>query len=236
MPEESGRKYFYVLKDKVWYGLYAAFLASEESSAGADLKRWGVTRKELEHPLAIRDEDAANGGFGPASTVAERDERSKWPVTNVSLKAAYSFARWLAPEGGRLPKVEEWWAAAGYHTLHDTQPGPYKASGRGVAVHSRKEPAPVGTSADDVDNPPFGCNDLAGNGFEWTCTPQITIPGATDFEITESTRWILVGQSFDRKEPLSFGQYRAETPLGILPEPDPWTGFRVLFVVSAAER
>ena len=206
MPKSrgSGADYFYILRDKVWYALYERFVeAAEKNPDDVGLQKWRLTLADVKHPLQERDRTFA-------SKSADLNERLRWPVTNIAPNAACCFAAWLAP-GGRLPRSEEWWSAAGYQKLRDSHPGPYRGQGQKVGI-GRDFPVPVGVSDDDKDNEPFGCNDLAGNGYEWTCSADALVD---DFQglprtaplpmpIPKDQSVVYVGQNFEAKEPLKF--------------------------------
>ncbi|MCI0685196.1 MAG: bifunctional serine/threonine-protein kinase/formylglycine-generating enzyme family protein [Gemmataceae bacterium] len=92
------------------------------------------------------------------------------PVLRVEMEDAYRCAKWL---GGVLPSVEQWDHAAGKH-LKEAGPGPFREpwdpTEEGAIAVGRhdKGPLPVGQATKDKSL--MGCNDMAGNGLEWTRT------------------------------------------------------------------
>jgi formylglycine-generating enzyme required for sulfatase activity/predicted Ser/Thr protein kinase len=103
--------------------------------------------------------------FGPGSDVQGKDQH---PVTTVSWLDAYAFCRWLRELTGRrvkLPTEAAWEKAArGY----DGQIYPWgdAAPDRHCQYHA-EDTAPVGQFS-PRGNSPYGCQDMAGNVWEWT--------------------------------------------------------------------
>ncbi|HET6329015.1 MAG TPA: bifunctional serine/threonine-protein kinase/formylglycine-generating enzyme family protein [Planctomycetaceae bacterium] len=224
----SGLEHFYILRDKVWYALYERFVeAAEKKPEEVGLQKWRLTLAEIKHPLQERERTFA-------SKSPKLEERQRWPVTNISPNAAACFASWLVPPSGRLPRSEEWWSAAGYRTAKDSRPGPYHGTGQKTGV-GKDSPVPVGSSEDDTRDEPFGCNDLSGNGYEWTCSADALVD---DFQglartaplpmpIPKDQSVVYVGQNFEAKEPLKFSDAKGIPQTKS--EADYTIGFRVLF-------
>ncbi len=200
---------FYIMENKVWNGLYRAFV--ESSSGSVSGSQW------KEGP--------------PAAVGADGADREHLPAMNVSCDEAFQFAAWL---GGRLPSIAQWEKAAGRFEDQGGL-GPFQGSwnpqqpGR-IAVGRRGQgPMAVGMATADVSA--FGCRDMAGNGLEWTRTSKdaaITLPlKARD----ESVGVLLRGRSYVRSEPLYFRDL--EDPLlneaAFYYQRDPFIGFRVVF-------
>lgn len=223
----NGSEHFYILRDKVWYGLYERFVeAAEKRPEEVGLQKWHLTIGEIKHPLQERERTFATKS-------PKLEERQKWPVTNISPNAAACCASWLAP-GGRLPRSEEWWSAAGYRTGKDSRPGPYHGSGHKTGI-GKDSPVPVGSSEDDTGDEPFVCNDLSGNGYEWTCSADSLVD---DFQglsrtaplpmpIPKDQSVVYVGQNFEAKEPLKFSDAKGIPQTKS--EADYTIGFRVVF-------
>jgi hypothetical protein len=112
--------------------------------------------------------------FAPSWEEKRPNAQPLWPVTDVSHVKAREFALWLGGERGRLPTVDQWDKAAGWWDregrvgpfLEDTgQPGEIA-----VRLPGYYEAMPVGKATKDIS--PFHCNDMAGNGLEWTREPR----------------------------------------------------------------
>jgi serine/threonine protein kinase len=129
---------FYIMKNKVWVSLFNEF-------AG--------TRTDVE--LAGNKEDNPN-----------------FPA-QVGVGDACKFAEWLQgdlPTAYRLPLTSQWDKAAGRHEANHSE-GPFRGSWKAdpkprIAIGGLKKPMEVGTADDDISL--FGCQDMGGNGSEWT--------------------------------------------------------------------
>jgi tRNA A-37 threonylcarbamoyl transferase component Bud32 len=151
---------FYILRDKVSNEQFAAVLADprmEQLLQKYSARPNGWTVKRTWRQLA-----------GVAGGLA----RAKKPQVGVTPTEAHCFAETL---GGRLPRGIEWDKAGG---AFDGEKFPFKKwrewqpKDGGIAVTAPDQERladfqPVGQSANDEGI--FGCRDMAGNGFEWTC-------------------------------------------------------------------
>ena len=118
--------------------------------------------------------------------------QEKWPVVNVSVDDAKSFAAWRSKRDGvayRLPTEEEWeYAARGgdqdflYPWGNDWQ--------NDRAVVSEAFPKTVGSLPDGKNR--WGVNDLIGNVWEWTSTTIAFYPGSRGTALPPEYRtWIV---------------------------------------------
>src|SRR5262249_52741414 len=74
-------------------------------------------------------------------------------------------------------------------------------------------PMPVGTAKKDRSL--LGCNDMSGNGWEWTRAYSADSPGELSGDWThtpQAAKVILRGRDYARPEPLTF-EYIATTPI-----------------------
>ena len=93
----------------------------------------------------------------------------------VHVEEAQHFAVWL---GGNLPTVQQWNKAAGLNKddrKDDRQPdatGPYRRGRQPFAPEDlgidREQQGPLDVGRARLDESPWGCRDMAGNGREWT--------------------------------------------------------------------
>jgi serine/threonine protein kinase len=214
---------------------------SEERRAGAvDPKTFYISRDKI-----------TRGQFGIFQESKRIVPESRWkshahddvqmPVRDVTVEEAHAFAEWL---GGRLPTLVQSDKAAGrYHPSRGE--GPYKGSWKGertlrVAV-DRRQPLPVGESADDESL--YGCRDMAGNGLEWT--RNVRTPGGERLVPFPGARGplqaavYLRGKRFTQKRPLTFEDLeedlKVDPNLGAWPYdlPDPAISFRVVLEPSS---
>jgi formylglycine-generating enzyme required for sulfatase activity len=183
---------FYIMKDKVWVELFGMFAR--------------------EHPELVKD-SAWHQGSNP-----------RLPVYNVTGPQAQAFAEWLGGSGhGFLPTPEQWDQAAG-RNLVNAGVGPYEGpwnpeDPKQVAVGvNRREPMPVGHATQDRS--PYGCQDMSGNGWEWT-RPR---PGDKPDELVA-----LRAQNFKGVRPFVFDDIKNDE-IGAkgFNECDDVTGFRVV--------
>lgn len=128
------------------------------------LGRFEITRAEF-HNFVL-----ANG-----QAEKEITGREHLPINEISWTDAQEYAAWLAKQTGenyRLPTETEWEYAARAGTNRIWPWGNEwensAASCRGCAgAWDFRGPAPIGTFAAN----PWGLHDLAGNLWEWTCSP-----------------------------------------------------------------
>jgi formylglycine-generating enzyme required for sulfatase activity len=160
------------MRDKVWVRLFEAFAR--------------------ENPGKVR-ESKWNQGHDP-----------HWPVLGVTGVEAQAFAEWLGgPRQGFLPTCDQWDQAAGkYEKERGLYPfkgeyDPRDRTGTLIAVGRLKEPRQVGTARLDLS--PYGCRDMAGNGWEWTRLPDGATP-SSDVDLR--------GETYQAVEPLNFDKIR----------------------------
>ncbi len=178
---------FYILRDKVTYGLFQKFVTANPQA---------VTNQDWQRGTNLK------GTFLPPQ---END-----PVYRVTAVEATRFADWL---GGKLPTVRQWDKAAGRFEPGAEEPGrgPFRApwdpkDPEQIAV-GRDRPMPGGSATHDES--PFHCRDMAGNGLEWTrnlvlrderLPPQYVSPDTKDLNSWVSLR----GKSYRSAEPYTF--------------------------------
>ncbi|MBI3408939.1 MAG: protein kinase [Planctomycetes bacterium] len=140
------KRSFYIMVDKVWNGLFGEFA---KNNAEAVLGSSWTSGAETSEGVNLGVDDPA------------------LPVMRVTPLESHKFAEWL---GGFLPSIDQWEKAAGRFEKNRGV-GPYLAdwdkNSGGIAIGRGKlGPVPVGTSL--KDHSLLGCNDMAGNGMEWT--------------------------------------------------------------------
>jgi formylglycine-generating enzyme required for sulfatase activity len=132
------------------------------------------------------------------------------PVARVSWYDALAYCEWLSKKSGRrylLPSEAEWEKAArgieaNIYPWGDTW-DPQRCNHE-LSHHHRT--TPVGAYAPD-DASPYGCNDMAGNVWEWTRSQYVDYPydpndGREDLRASEKVLRVLRGGSFtsDRRQ------------------------------------
>ena len=105
--------------------------------------------------------------------------QEQWPVVNVSVEDAKSFAEWLSKRDGvtyRLPTEEEWEFAARNGDQGNLFPWGNEFQ-EGRAVLGEGLPRSVNSFPNGKNR--WGVVDLIGNVWEWTSTPVSLYPGNT---------------------------------------------------------
>jgi hypothetical protein len=190
---------FYIMENKVWNDLYAAFMASPEAK---QLRQnyWGRGGGDQLFKDPDYWKDGADAPGIPRLKLGVGEGRGKMPVFRVTVTEAHCFAEWL---GGRLPKRIQWLKAAGALDP-DAREGPFDGPADGIAVNLGAEgPWPVDKGTKDVSK--YGCRQMASNGKEWTRTLQD--PDSEEIPLLEiiSARLVSVcGHSYLAQKPLTY--------------------------------
>jgi serine/threonine-protein kinase len=153
-PHPKEPEPFYIMKDKVWVGLFEAFERenpgldpSPRRPAGGD-PRLPVRNVSGYTAQAFAEWLGGKGhGFLPTG-----DQWDQAAGMNLKDRRGGPFKETWEPNE---PEV-----AAEVKAFGEPLPVP------GIAVGNLKGPLPVGLAARDVS--PFGCRDMSGNGREWT--------------------------------------------------------------------
>jgi formylglycine-generating enzyme required for sulfatase activity len=127
---------------------------------------------------------------------------STLPVTGVLFSEAMNYCAWRHPDGGRLPREEEWEAAArgadGRTFAWGNSWNPNAAN----TGSKRNGPAPVGSYPEG--RTPDGVFDMIGNVWEWTASPYRpygdTAGGAVEYYVIRGGAW----NAFDRVSTATF--------------------------------
>jgi hypothetical protein len=180
---------FYMMENKVSLALFRKFAQQYPERIGKE-RKW--------------DPDL---GTGPDKKGAKKKEKAdpRLPVFDVTVSEAHAFATvWMK---GNLPTVEQWDKAAGRFEVPRGE-GPYQGkwspARKDIAV-KRPRAMPVGTAEGDRSEP-FGCRDMAGNGFEWTRTLAFGkgfVP-IRDAKPGDDNNVLLRGRSFTDEAPLRY--------------------------------
>ncbi|MCI0641317.1 MAG: bifunctional serine/threonine-protein kinase/formylglycine-generating enzyme family protein [Gemmataceae bacterium] len=214
--KEAAKRSYYIMVDKVWNGLFAKFAESQPESARASAWQWGArldsdadfywnelvlmtgdplaffyyqVHKELEY-LFLHPGDVG---------VADAD----LPVLRVDIRTAHQFARWL---GGFLPTVEQWDTAAGRYEENRGE-GPFQKDWqKGEIAINRRALGPMKVGEATKDRSLLECNDMAGNGLEWTRSFRGNVPDfvGDSTTVAEKARLVLRGRDFAAEKPLKF--------------------------------
>jgi formylglycine-generating enzyme required for sulfatase activity/tRNA A-37 threonylcarbamoyl transferase component Bud32 len=150
------------------------------SNTGSPLSR--PEHKVKVEPFGIDIREVAVGEY--AAYVATGRVTAPWsvepdsllPVTGVSYSEAMNFCGWRHPPLGRLPKEEEWEAAArGLAGNAFPWGNAWDPAAANTQSARRNAPAPVGSFPGGKTKE--GVHDMVGNVWEWTMTPMASYAG-----------------------------------------------------------
>jgi formylglycine-generating enzyme required for sulfatase activity len=137
---------FYLMRDKVTNRAFAQFAER--------------------HADRVQDSKWHLGASDPQEKPSGVEGYADHPVVRVRVDEAHAFARWV---GGELPTARQWDKAGG---RFDGAAGPFPGDGKGLAKEAlgvgMGRLLPAGRAAAVEGR--FGCRDMAGNGYEWTCS------------------------------------------------------------------
>jgi hypothetical protein len=204
---------YYIMRNKVWSELYETFVKEQRESG-----------KPLKYPEW------------------KRRENNRWPALDIYVVDAARFASWMHPTMGKLPTTGQWDKASGYSAGAHPLCGPFQgmwsfeegAKNPDVAVR-RREPMEVGTATGEV-SPKFLCEDMAGNGREWTRNIQRDnrpVNPEDDFEVLKTIPVHVRGHDHKEDRPFLFDRHQRGM-LGSNPYGEcTGMGFRIVLEPSA---
>jgi serine/threonine protein kinase len=171
---------FYIMENKVSVGLFRQF-------AG-------------ENPAEVKNREWEK--------IAEENVSEHCPALGISVEDADRFAHWVGGASGKLPTLAQWDTAAG-RFVTPPRIGPFEGTWEknvnppSIAVGDLKAPLEIGAAS--ADKSPFGCQDMSGNGREWT--RNLTGSGSRMVPIPKpgpGDRVVLRGRGFEEGRPLNF--------------------------------
>jgi formylglycine-generating enzyme required for sulfatase activity len=207
VPQKSSTdpRTFYIMENKVWNDLYAAFVADPASRR--------LLQKYHDCPgcdqlVRLVQDDWKKGGLAPESNQkpffgVDGPEKGMMPVLRVTVTEAHCFAEW-EQIGGRLPTRQQWFKAAGLG--EDDRLGPYDGKPEDptdLAINQKNGPWPVNRGNRDLSI--HGCRQMASNGQEWT--RDVTDPPGSFIPLNNVLviPWVwMVGKSYLADTPLTF--------------------------------
>jgi serine/threonine protein kinase len=221
IPQEtvSDPPTFYIMQNKVWNDLYAAFLRYPASQ--------NLFRKYSSYPGCenLVKGNWLKGAMAPALPAAAElgvtAERGRVPVFRATATEGLCLAEWM---GGRLPNSEQFFKAA---DLDDLLPKTLNGDRNALAVNLGEGPWTVDRG--DLDETKLGCRQLVSNGQEFTrnlhdsvANEELPLRGMT---VRRQVR--VVGVSYLAKEPATRASLYLPSSQDCT-EPNAEIGFRVV--------
>jgi len=191
-------------------------------------------------PFGIDVEEVSIGAYaafvraGRADAPWTTEPDTLLPVTAVRYAEALNYCAWKHPPAGRLPREEEWEAAArGLKARAFPWGESWDPSAANTASSQRAGPAPSGSYPRGAT--PEGVLDLLGNVWEWTMSPMVTYPGGKALS-NLGQNYVIRGGAFDSPDSIVSATYRGYLPpaaeRGYLDK----TGFRCVMPIRSLPR
>lgn len=182
------------------------------------IDKYEVTNLEFHEFMKEQDHSLYNEYvpfFWPFNRNMERyypEDLANEPVQGVSWRAANAYAQWC---GKRLPTEDEWEVAArGKQGYIYPWGNTFDRTLCNTSETGLNDVTEVGTFKEGAS--PFGCFDMAGNVYEWTCTDQ---DGNKILEFDNEIRNMVIrGGDYREGADHARADFRWMTPM------DPYTG------------
>ena len=159
------------------------------------------------HEVTVGEYEQFVTGRGVPAPWTNKPENAL-PVTGVTYGEALAYCAWRHPDGGRLPREEEWEAAArGSSGRWYPWGGTWNPDAANVA-NRRSGPAPAGSFPGG--RTPEGVHDLVGNVWEWTSS-QFR-PYGSDPNAPGTGRYVIRGGGFNAFQSVSNAVFRGQLP------------------------
>lgn len=163
-------------------------------------------------------------------------DQELWPVTNVSVADANTFADWRTKRDGvkyRLPTEEEWEYAA----RNGSQATLYPWGNQMINDYANLDgnsPKPVGFYRAGAS--PVGILDLIGNVWEWTSSKASAYPGNPKFKTPPKGHMVIRGGAYNEPSTDSAAISATRRSFVLPSRQEATIGFRLVRDVQVAER
>jgi iron(II)-dependent oxidoreductase len=175
-----------------------------------------------QHEVTVGEyEKFVQTGRAPAPWKNRASLRDDDPVTGVTWAEAAGYCAWKHPDGGRLPREEEWEAAA---RGSDGRLYPWGNTFDAAATNTgsrQNSPARVGSYP--RGRTPHGIDDLIGNVWEWTASQYKPYSSAT---AESGALYVIRGGAFNSYDQISTAVFRGRAQPAAAREDLSATGFR----------
>nr|MDP9178064.1 bifunctional serine/threonine-protein kinase/formylglycine-generating enzyme family protein [Gemmatimonadota bacterium] len=175
-----------------------------------------------QHEVTVGEyEKFVQAGRTPAPWKNRAALRDDDPVTGVTWAEAASYCAWKHPDGGRLPREEEWEAAA---RGTDGRMYPWGNAWDASATNTgSRQNSPARVSSYPRGRTPLGIDDLIGNVWEWTASQYKPYSSSS----TESgSLYVIRGGAFNSYDQIATSVFRGRAQPAAAREDLSATGFR----------
>ena len=175
-----------------------------------------------QHEVTVGEyEKFVQAGRAPAPWKNRASLRDDDPVTGVTWAEAANYCAWKHPDGGRLPREEEWEAAA---RGSDGRVYPWGNTWDASATNTgSRQNAPARVGSYPRGRTPLGIDDLIGNVWEWTASQYKPYSSPA----TESgTLYVIRGGAFNSYDQIATAVFRGRAQPAAAREDLSATGFR----------
>jgi serine/threonine protein kinase len=175
-----------------------------------------------QHEVTVGEyEKFVQAGRAPAPWKNRASLRDDDPVTGVTWAEAANYCAWKHPDGGRLPREEEWEAAA---RGSDGRVYPWGDTWDASATNTgsrQNSPARVGSYP--RGRTPLGIDDLIGNVWEWTASQYKPYSSAG---AESGALYVIRGGAFNSYDQIATAVFRGRAQPAAAREDLSATGFR----------
>ncbi len=146
------------------------------------------------------------------------------PVTGVQFAEAMNYCAWRHPNGGRLPREEEWEAAA-RGTAARLYPWGDAWDSTAANTGSRRR-GPLSPGSFPRGRSPEGVEDLIGNVWEWTASPFRASYADSSSAAGATPTYVIRGGAYNAYDEVATSTFRGRAPPATARENLLSTGFR----------
>jgi serine/threonine protein kinase len=179
------------------------------------------------HEVTTGDYDAfVQAGRAPAPWKNRAALKADIPITGVTLAEAMNYCAWRHSDGGRLPREEEWEAAA---RGEEARTYPWGNTWDATATNTGSRfNRPVAVASFPRGKTPLGIDDLIGNVWEWTASP---FHSYSDPTASGSDLYVIRGGAYNSYDQIATSFFRGRAQPAAARSDLAATGFRCVMSV-----